>query len=229
MYGVSTKSWDCLPRDLYRLLLYYFSITIPAYIMKYALVTLAAFAATISAGGQRMLRADNGTAGPQLEEVHYYYSQWPTGVAVSSTGRIFTTYLRGGNSYQFTLGEVVDTTTEQAYPSQSDNLPPDQLTFEANNITFGSSDANAFISVQSVVITSAGPDGSSSETLWVLDTGRPSLEAMGPQYGFTAFAYSTPGGPKLSAIDLSSNTTTRTYTFGSDTVYPGQHSSPSHT
>ena len=213
-----------MPSDLYSLLLYHRSFTIPAYIMTYALGTLISLAGILCVAGQSVLRTDNATAGPPLEEVHYYYSQWPTGVAVSSTGRIFSTYLRGGNSYQFTLGEVVNTTAEQAYPSQSANLPPDQLTFEANNITFGSSDANAFISVQSVVITSGGPGGSSSETLWVLDTGRPSLEATSPEYGFTGFAYATPGGAKLSAIDLSSNTTTRTYTFGSDIVYPGQYS-----
>ena len=192
--------------------------------MKFSSGILTALANLIfCAAGQNVLRADNGTAGPPLEEVHYYYTEWPTGVAVSSTGRIFTTFLRGGNSYQYTLGEVVNMTTESPYPSQGAQLPLSDLTFVSNNITFSPGDANAFISVQSVVITSGGSDGSSSETLWVLDTGRASLTATGPEYGFTTFAYSIPGGPKLCAIDLSSNMVTRTYTFGSDVVYPGTH------
>ena len=195
--------------------------------MKFALfsaLTALTMGFTRAGSGGSPLRTDNGTAGPSLEEVHYYNTEWPTGVAVSSTGRIFTTFLRGGNNYSYTLGEVVDQQTETAYPNSSANLSPDQLTTVINNITFGSNNANAFISVQSVVVTSTGVGGSGGETLWVLDTGRPALTASGPEYGFTEFAYSAEGGPKLVAIDLSSNTTTKTYTFAPDIVYPGTYS-----
>lgn len=95
--------------------------------MKYALGTVAAFADILSASGQSVLRTDNGTAGPPLEEVHYYYSQWPTGVAVSSTGRIFTSYLRGGNPYQFTLGELVNATAEHAISAKAPIFHPTSL------------------------------------------------------------------------------------------------------
>ena len=192
--------------------------------MKFSIGILAISAGlALTAASQSILRSDNGTTGPSVEEVHYYYTEWPTGVAVSSTGRIFTSFLRGGNSYQYTLGEVVNMTSEVAYPSQSAQLPLNELTFESNSITFSPGDSNAFISVQSVVITSGGSNGSSSETLWVLDTGRVNVVATGPEYGFTSFSYSITGGPKLCAIDLSSDTIVRTYTFSSDVVYPGTY------
>ena len=41
------------------------------------------------------LRVDTGTYGPSVEEVHYYYDQWPIGLAVSLKGRIFVCYTRG--------------------------------------------------------------------------------------------------------------------------------------
>lgn len=56
-----------------------------------------------------ILRTDNGTYGPTAEEVHYYYDQWPIGLAVSSTGRLFVCYTRG--TYTYTLGEAVNKTT----------------------------------------------------------------------------------------------------------------------
>lgn len=41
------------------------------------------------------LRVDTGSYGPSVEEVHYYYDQWPIGLAVSKQGRIFVCYTRG--------------------------------------------------------------------------------------------------------------------------------------
>lgn len=38
---------------------------------------------------------DPGVYGPALEIEHAYYGQWPTGVAVSSTGRIFSNFPGG--------------------------------------------------------------------------------------------------------------------------------------
>ncbi|RYP82334.1 hypothetical protein DL770_005593 [Monosporascus sp. CRB-9-2] len=45
--------------------------------------------------------------------------------------------------------------------------------------------------------------------LWVLDTGRPTA----PQSGRTSMAYAVPGGSKLVAVDLATDTITRTYTL----------------
>lgn len=55
-----------------------------------------------------ILRVDNGTYGPEADEFHYYYDQWPIGLAVSSSGRLFVCYTRG--TYDYTLGEAVNKT-----------------------------------------------------------------------------------------------------------------------
>jgi hypothetical protein len=43
----------------------------------------------------QQVRTDPGTAGPPLEIVHLYEGQWPTGVAVSSSGRLFSSFPAG--------------------------------------------------------------------------------------------------------------------------------------
>ena len=40
------------------------------------------------------LAQDPGVYGPPLEPVHYFYDEWPTGIAVSSAGRMFANYRR---------------------------------------------------------------------------------------------------------------------------------------
>ncbi|KAF4305244.1 putative major royal jelly protein [Botryosphaeria dothidea] len=118
-----------------------------------------------------ILRTDNGTYGPALEEFHYYYNQWPIGLAVSSTGRLFVCYTRG--QYAYTLGEAVNKTAEAPYPSAELNLPVSVLNTSYNGIPFGSADSNGLISVQALYITSKTSDR--DETLWALDTGRASI------------------------------------------------------
>jgi len=165
---------------------------------------------TFSTTGPRNVRIDTGTYGPEVEEVHYYYDQWPIGLAISSQGRIFTCYTRG--TYAYTLGEVVNSTTERAYPSQELNSPPGGLYTTTNGITFGSNDSNTFISVQALFIT---PD----DTLWVLDTGRPSINESQD----LSMPYAAPGGPKLVSINLSNNSIARTYTFPPTVHYPDSY------
>lgn len=134
--------------------------------------------------GPRNVRIDTGTYGPEVEEFHYYYDQWPIGLAVSSTRRAFACYTRG--TYAYTLGEIVNETAEAAYPSLELNNPPRGLYNVMNSIQFGSNDSNHFISVQALFIT---PD----DTLWVLDTSRPTInESQAPR-----MPYAAPGGPKL--------------------------------
>ncbi|OTA22729.1 hypothetical protein BTJ68_14136 [Hortaea werneckii EXF-2000] len=162
------------------------------------------------------LRVDNGTYGPEIEEVHYYYDQWPIGIAVASDGRIFTTYTRG--DYDYTLGVVVNETAEEPYPNRALNLPPDQLNTSWHGIPFGVGTKGAFISVQAVYITSQ--TASRPETLWVLDTGRPTIHNNN---GDPSMPYAQPGGPKLCAISLSNNTIYRTYTFPADVHYPDSY------
>ncbi|KAK5116534.1 hypothetical protein LTR85_009159 [Meristemomyces frigidus] len=162
------------------------------------------------------LRVDNGTYGPEIEEVHYFYDQWPIGIAVASDGRIFTTYTRGTDEY--TLGVVVNETAEEPYPSAALNLGPDELNTTWHGIAFGSGNASAFISVQAVYITSN--TSTRPETLWVLDTGRPTVynAQMDP-----SMPYAQPGGPKLVAISLANDTIYQTFTFPSTVHYPDSY------
>ncbi|KAM3555607.1 hypothetical protein MY1884_005515 [Beauveria asiatica] len=145
--------------------------------------------------------------GPAIEEVHYFYREWPVGFAVASTGRIFVSYYPGNVS--FTLGEVVDSTTEKAYLPQY-NVPSQNSTQTIDETFFGSENSTGFISVQALYVTSK--TAKRPETLWVLDTGRPNDASQ--------MAYALPGGTKLVAIDLDSDTIIRTYLFPSTVNYP---------
>ena len=121
---------------------------------------------TFSTEGTHDVRYDTGIFGPPVEEFHYYHDQWPIGLAVSSTNRTFVCYTRG--TYAYTIGEVVNQTAEAAYPSLELNTVPGGLYNTVEGIQFGSNNSNYFISVQALYVT---PD----DTLWVLDTGRPSI------------------------------------------------------
>lgn len=140
------------------------------------------------------------------------YDQWPIGIAVASDGRLFTTYTRG--SYRYTLGVIVNKTAEAPYPSLGLNLPVDQLNTSFNGISFGSANSTGLISVQAIYITTE--TASRPETLWVLDTGRPTIHNA---QGDPSMPYAQPGGPKLIAIALANNSVYATYTFPEDVHY----------
>ncbi|KAI0127660.1 major royal jelly protein-domain-containing protein [Xylariales sp. AK1849] len=185
---------------------------------SFALLSLAAaqqafpvdLNSTFSTTGPRNVRIDTGTYGPPVEEFHYYYDQWPIGLAVSKQGRVFTCYTRG--EYAYTLGEVVNLTAEAAYPSLELNTPLDGLSTMTNGIAFGSNDQTHFISVQALYVT---PD----DTLWVLDTGRPTIN----QSTSPTMPYAAPGGPKLVAVNLTTDTIAKTYTLPSDVHFPDSY------
>lgn len=80
---------------------------------------------------------------------------------------------------------------------------------------FGVANSSALISVQALYITSETSDR--PETLWVLDTGRPTVKTGS---GTLNMVYGQPGGPKLLAISLTNDTVYATYTFPVDCVYP---------
>ncbi|KAK7990209.1 hypothetical protein PG989_010524 [Apiospora arundinis] len=173
---------------------------------------------TFATTGAHNVRIDSGTYGPPVEEYHYFYDQWPIGLAVSQKGRVFTCYTRG--DYAYTLGEVVNQTAEAPYPSLELNTPPGGLVLGGGSgeggvagVPFGSIDSTHFISVQALYVT---PD----DTLWILDTGRPTVNASASS---PAMPYAAPGGPKLVAIDLATDTVARTYTFPVDVHYPDSY------
>ncbi|KAI0482062.1 major royal jelly protein-domain-containing protein [Xylariaceae sp. FL0804] len=166
---------------------------------------------TLGTTGPRNVRVDTGTYGPPVEEYHYFYDQWPIGLAVSKTGRVFTCYTRG--SYAYTLGEVTNRTAEAPYPSLALNTVPGGLYNGGDGTPVGSADSQHLISVQALYVT---PD----DTLWVLDTGRPTVELPD---GTVTMPYAAPGGPKLVAVDLARNAVRRTYTLPADVHFPDSY------
>ncbi|KAF2722867.1 hypothetical protein K431DRAFT_311284 [Polychaeton citri CBS 116435] len=181
-----------------------------------AIAGLALAQVTYQNSSETRLRIDRGNYGPEIEEVHYYYDQWPIGIAVGSDGRIFTSYTRG--DYRYTLGVVINETAEAPYPSLDLNLPVDQLNTTFNTIPFGSPNSTGFISVQAVYVTSE--TSYRPETLWALDTGRPTIHNA---QGEPSMPYAQPGGPKLVAISLANNSVYATYTFPPNVHYPDSY------
>lgn len=158
-----------------------------------------------------ILVQDPGTLGPPIEVVHYYYDQWPIGLAVLPGKEILACYTRG--DYPYTLGRVTNITAEEPYPSSELNLPQSQIWDHAvSNVTgyqFGSNSSDHLINVQALY---QSPDGA----VWVLDTGRPTVTT---DDGSSVIAYAQVGGPKL--IRLASNGTfERVYTFPGNVHYP---------
>lgn len=92
----------------------------------------------------------------ELEQVHAFYDEMPTGVSMTETGRIFINFPEWGDGVKATVTEVVDGELV-AYPSQELN------TFDPKN------PEKNFLSVQSIVADGEG-------TLWVLDTAAPNFD-----------------------------------------------------
>lgn len=158
---------------------------------------------------------DNGTYGPTIEIVHYYYGNWPIGLAVvPDQSLVLACYTRG--TYNYTLGRAVNITTEEPYPSQDVQLSVDQLQDQiisnATGYQFASNTTDQLNSVQALY---QSPDGA----VWVIDTGRPTVTTSD---GSSTMAYAQVGGPKL--IRLSSNGSfERTYTFPGNVHYPDSY------
>lgn len=107
---------------------------------------------------------------------------------------------------------MVNQTAEAPYPSLELNTVPGGLSNVSDGITFGPNLKNYLISVQALYVT---PD----DTLWVLDTGRPTINSSTTP----SMPYAAPGGPKLVSINLSNNSISRTYTFPPTVHYPDSY------
>lgn len=92
----------------------------------------------------------------ELELVHSFFGEMPTGVSVSEDGRIFINFPEWGDDVQATVVEIVEDKLVP-YPSKEAN------SFDPEN------PENSFLSVQSIVADGAG-------TLWVLDTAAPNFD-----------------------------------------------------
>lgn len=84
-------------------------------------LALGAFAARPATQNASQLARDPLTYGPELELVHLYYDEFPTGIAVSSTGRMFSNYPGGldandtnnGQNFKYTIAELFGNNTGQ--------------------------------------------------------------------------------------------------------------------
>src|SRR3954463_5214346 len=124
-----------------------------------------------SGNGEDRMPENRDTARGRLEVVHTFDDgPMPTGVSVSHTGRIFVNFPQWGDDPPATVVELRDG-QEVPFPNEDWNSPK------------GQDDADAFVSVQSIVVDPA-------DRLWVLDTGSPLFEPT------------KPGGPKLVRVDL---------------------------
>ncbi|MEV0805981.1 L-dopachrome tautomerase-related protein [Micromonospora sp. NPDC050200] len=124
----------------------------------------------------------------ELELVHAFTGPVPTGVSVSHTGRIFVNFPKWGDEVPATVVELRGG-GEVPFPDQRWNSPS------------GDDDAQAFVSVQSIVVDPA-------DRLWVLDTGSP------------MFRPASPGGPKLVRVDLDTDSVAQVVTFPADVALP---------
>lgn len=63
-----------------------------------------------------------------------------------------------------------------------------------------------------------------TETLWAVDTGRPTIDARTPSGRMTqVMPYAQPGGPKIVGISLANNSIYKTYTFPPSVHYPDSY------
>jgi len=115
---------------------------------------------------------DPGVSGPPLELVHLYYDSFPTGIAVSASGRLFSNYpgahdkndTEAPGNGRYTIAELVSNTTESPYPSAAINSPPGGAINYTTYPPSGAGYSNYFIGSQSIVIDAL-------DRAWVLDTG----------------------------------------------------------
>ena len=159
------------------------------------------------------LITDPGVYGPELEVVHLYYDEFPTGIAVSSTGRKFSNYPGGldandtyrGTVPKYTIAELLPNNTERAFPSAEINQPPGGAINYTTHPPSGANYQTHFIGSQSIVVDPL-------DRAWVLDTGR----VQTPDGVLVPASY---GGPKLVGIDLANNTVFQTIVFPTTVAY----------
>ena len=182
----------------------------------FALANAQAGAGSSYQGEDQLLR-DPGVYGPEIEVVHLYWDQFPTGIAVSKDGRKFSNYpgaLDPNNTYRgevpkYTIAELFPNNTERAWPSAEINQPPGGAINYTTYPPTGANYADYLIGSQSIVIDSL-------DRAWILDTGRVAT----PNGTLVASTY---GGPKLIGVHLSNNTIFKTILFPPTVAYPDSY------
>jgi len=128
-------------------------------------------------------RQTNTEKEPSPQLVHQY-TEWPTGVAVSSSKRIFTTFPIQRDDQAYAVSEIVNG-KERLYPNKQ---------FQKGSFE---SPSTWFIDAQSVTVDAF-------DRLWVLDTGVPFRNG-------SKETKPIPGGPKIMCFNLTDDRLVRTY------------------
>jgi sugar lactone lactonase YvrE len=164
-------------------------------------ILLSAISSVFLLTSAQNIIADPGKAGPDVEIVHLYYDEWPTGIAVSAEGRKFSNYppALDPNDQGYTVAELNSNNTEVPYPNAEINSPPGGRINYTTTPSTGANYQNYLIGVQSVVIDPAN-------RLWILDTGR----AATPNGTMVPASF---GGPKLIGVNLTTNSIFTTIVF----------------
>jgi len=128
-----------------------------------------------------------------IEVVASSAHRW-TGVAVSSTGRLFASYPNISDDHTYSVVEVIDSASVKPYPSLGWNSNLEEAKTE-----------NRFVAVQSLVVDE-------NDFLWVLDAGNIQRNA--------AYQGVVDGGVKLVKIDLRNNTVVQKIILTAPVVKP---------
>lgn len=158
------------------------------------------------------IQSDPGVAGPSLEIAHLYYDQFPTGIAITSAGRRFSTYpssLFGKNINNYTVAELTSNNTEVPYPNLAINTPPGGRVNHSTSPATAANYKDYLISVQGIVVDAR-------DRLWLLDNGRV-IDESGSQLNAAG------NGPKIIGINTTTNQVFQTITFPTTVVFPDSY------
>ncbi|KAK9703127.1 hypothetical protein K7432_010870 [Basidiobolus ranarum] len=139
---------------------------------------------------------DTATFGPELEVVHEFHQQMPSGVAVSASGRMFVSFPRWANDTRYSVAEIING-KEIPYPSLS--MHPEISEIQSANGT-DKSFKDFIVSAQTIVLDS-------QDRLWIIDTG--SLHQ----------AKTVNGGSKLLCYDLQTNQLVQSIIFSEPVIH----------
>jgi sugar lactone lactonase YvrE len=136
---------------------------------------------------------------------------------VSRSGRMFSNYPAGldsnntntGSNSKYAVAELLSNNTETPYPSAEINNPPGGAINYTTTPPSSANYQNYLIGVQSVVLDPL-------DRLWILDTGR-------VQTADGTLLLASHGGPKLVAVDLTTNAVTQTIVFPSTVAFPDSY------
>ncbi|KIW84836.1 hypothetical protein Z517_00224 [Fonsecaea pedrosoi CBS 271.37] len=148
-------------------------------------VTNVLFYAPLGAVTAQIPARNPVSVGPPLELMHLYFDEWPTRVAVSASGRMFSCYPLGLDytNTRYQVAELGSNNTEIPFPSAQVNSPPGGAVNYSTYPPTTKGLLDYLMSVQSVAVDP-------KDHLWILDTGR-ALLSNG------TLTTSNLGGPKL--------------------------------